>query len=218
MDQIELILASIVEALDLQHEDHVVDLGCGNGLVSERIAAITGSVLGIDVSPRLVEDARRFRATKNLGFAVGDFTDPALLADWPGAREVGTNWKWYAYEVIQHLAPEEMHAFLKTVAAKVQHAEGGPTGSLQLFLGSIPDLARIHSFYDTPERWDLFERNRAAGVEQIGTWWQQKDLQAMTEELGFQCRIMEQDSALYTSHYRFHALLTIPGRTRHHHA
>lgn len=218
VEHLALILKAIREALELSRQDHVVDLGCGNGLVSEGIASEVASVLGLDVSPRLVADANRFRAHETLRFAVGDFTDPALLADWPGTEEVGPVWKWYAYEVIQHLSAEELGLFLKTVASRVRSENSGPGESLRLFLGSIPDRARIRDFYDTPERWALYERNRAAGVEQIGTWWKQEDLQALAEASGFTCRILPQDPSLYTAHYRFHALLTIGGNNHAGHA
>jgi hypothetical protein len=210
-DQLDLILDAIVSALALEETDHVVDLGCGNGLVSERIGAQVEGVLGLDASLRLVEDAQCFRSTESLQFALGDLTATRLLPQWPGSRGVGETWKWYAYEVIQHLAPAEFRVFLANVAAKVYSKEDGPRGSLKLFLGSIPDRTRIRNFYDTPERWDLYERNSAAGTEQIGTWWTPEELHVLSAEAGFQCKILTQEPGLYTSHYRFHALLSIAG-------
>ena len=208
-EQLDLILRSIVDALDLNDTDHIVDLGCGNGLVSERIATKVRSVLGLDASPQLIEDAQHFRATDILKFAVGDFTDPQLLKMWPGSLGVGKTWKWYSYEVIQHLAPSEFKEFLNTISVKVRAGESGRSPELKLFLGSIPDRARIRAFYDTPERWAFYERNLSAGVEQIGTWWEQKELQNLAEEAGFCFQIIPQDPELYTSHYRFHALLSL---------
>lgn len=210
-EQLDLILEAIADALALETTDHVVDLGCGNGIVSERIASQVESVLGVDVSPQLVNDAQSFRATESLQFVLGDFTDKRLLSEWPGARETGVTWKWYAYEVIQHLSPLELKTFLTTVATKVRSEKTGPPKSLQLFLGSIPDRTRIHDFYDTPERWNFYKRNLAAGKEQIGTWWTPEELHSLAAEVGFGCQILPQKTALYTSHYRFHALLSIRG-------
>lgn len=211
-EQIDMILYAIRNALDLDECDHVVDLGCGNGLVSERIADKVASVLGLDASSRLIEDAQRFRATETLKFEVGDFTDPRLLSAWPGSRNPGKIWKWYSYEVIQHLTPVEFETFLATVSAKVQGDNKGSSPGLKLFLGSIPDRARIRDFYDTPERWEYYQRNLADGVEQIGTWWEQKELLELAEAAGFRCEIRPQNPKLYTSHYRFHALLSLPER------
>lgn len=205
-EQIALILTAITEALDLQASDHLVDLGCGNGLVSERIGPRVASVLGVDASPQLIADACRFRATEHLQFQLGDLADPALLADWPGERAPGPVWKWYSYEVIQHLAPEELKGFLERLAERL--SDGGV--SMRLFLGSIPDRDRLRAFYDTPERWAYYQRNLAAGVEQIGTWWGQEELRSLAEAAGFACSLEAQDPALYTAHYRFHALLTFP--------
>lgn len=210
-DQLDLILASIRSVLELQPTDHLVDLGCGNGLVTERVCAMVASVVGIDVSTQLIADANRFRATDSLKFEVGDFADPSLLESWPGEREVGSTWKWYSYEVIQHLNPEELRGFLEVVAGRFRARDQAEQTSLRLFLGSIPDQNHIRSFYNTPERWALYESNLAKGVEQIGTWWQQEELEALANDVGFACEITAQDPALYTAHYRFNALLTYPG-------
>jgi len=208
-EQIDMILQAIENALDLHEADHVVDLGCGNGLVSERIAVKVASVLGLDASPQLIEDAQRFRSTDTLKFAVGDFTDPQILSDWPGSLGVANIWKWYSYEVIQHLTHSELRSFLATVVAKVRNHEQGKSPGLRLFLGSIPDQAKIHAFYDTPQRWAHYERSLVEGVEQIGTWWEQDELRSLVEQAGFTFEVIPQERDLYTSHYRFHALLSL---------
>ena len=57
-------LVEAVDALDLQPDDRVLELGCGHGvavsLVCERL--ITGHVTAIDRSPRMIEAAARRNA------------------------------------------------------------------------------------------------------------------------------------------------------------
>jgi len=204
-DQLDLIIAAIRTALECRASDRIVDLGCGNGLITARVAQSVASVLGLDVSPTLVDDARRFHAGDATRFEVGDFSDPDLLSD--QAREFATadTVKLYAYEVLQHLTPDELELFLQATTARFD-------GAIKLFCGSIPDRARIRAFYDTPERWELYERNVAAGREQIGTWWSADELRDVAERAGFTCERREQDAELYTAHYRFDALLTRPAR------
>src|SRR4051794_35712470 len=48
-------------ATDVQPADRVLDIGCGTGLTTREAAraAFDGSVLGVDVSPAMLEHARR---------------------------------------------------------------------------------------------------------------------------------------------------------------
>ena len=76
---------------------------------------------------------------------------------------------------------------------------------IRLFAGSIPERAQLRVFYNTPERWDHYERCTAEGTEQIGHWWERDELIALCDELGLSCAPCDQPAALYTSHYRFDA-------------
>jgi len=71
----------LVERLDIKHGEHVLDVGCGTGLLAEHIAGLTGAsgyVLGIDPLPFRIELARA-RGRPGLAFRVGDAYDLAAL-------------------------------------------------------------------------------------------------------------------------------------------
>ena len=72
----------LIAQLQLRGDEHVLDVGCGDGKVSAEIAqaAPRGSVVGVDASPQMIEFARKtFLRNKipNLEFHVMD------------AREIG---------------------------------------------------------------------------------------------------------------------------------
>lgn len=52
----------------------VLDIGCGDGTYTEHLAAAAGSVTTYDLSPQLVDRARK-RGIPNATFAIGDVTD-----------------------------------------------------------------------------------------------------------------------------------------------
>jgi ubiquinone/menaquinone biosynthesis C-methylase UbiE len=67
----------LANALAISRGEHVLDVGCGTGLLAEHIADIvgpTGHVLGIDPLPLRIELARA-KARANLAFAVGNAYD-----------------------------------------------------------------------------------------------------------------------------------------------
>ena len=47
-EQLELIVQTIVERLDLSGKDKVLDLGCGNGLLTKKISTYTQEITGLD--------------------------------------------------------------------------------------------------------------------------------------------------------------------------
>jgi SAM-dependent methyltransferase len=64
-------------AVRIGRTDHVLDVGCGAGLTTREAArlAVSGSVLGVDVSASMLERARRLTAAEGLGnvrYELGD--------------------------------------------------------------------------------------------------------------------------------------------------
>ena len=63
----------LVEELDLQGTEAVLDLGCGDGSLTARIAelALRGEVVGIDASRSMIDTARG-KKSENLSFLLED--------------------------------------------------------------------------------------------------------------------------------------------------
>src|SRR5262245_46948571 len=68
------IVLPVIEKMRLAPEDNVLDVGCGAGWLSRRIAQLVpqGRVVGMDISDEMVRRARRASAENdNLIFVVG---------------------------------------------------------------------------------------------------------------------------------------------------
>jgi len=67
----------LIELLSIHNNVDVLDLGCGSGGITSKIAALTsGKVLGLDLSEGMIDEARRrYNLTANLGFMVGDVAE-----------------------------------------------------------------------------------------------------------------------------------------------
>lgn len=74
----------------------VVDLGCGNGYVTARLAKLGHKVIGIDVSSDGIEIARQ--AYPGIDFRVASVYDENLLTEFTGAVDCVL-----ALEVVEHL-------------------------------------------------------------------------------------------------------------------
>jgi SAM-dependent methyltransferase len=193
-EQIALLLGDITGHLNLGPADILLDLCCGNGLLTAHLAERCGSAVGIDYSRDLVEIARERNVSANTAY-LQKAAEDIVAADFPAGRpnKVSMN------AGLQH--------FTRDMVAKMMPAlREAADPQMLLFFTDVPDGNRIDAFYNTPERWAEYERRRAAGTEAIGTWWDRNDLTALMEIAGFEVTLVEPAPQRQTSHYRFDVL------------
>jgi ubiquinone/menaquinone biosynthesis C-methylase UbiE len=73
----------LIERLEIRSGEHVLDVGCGTGLLAEHVASLvgpSGSVVAVDPLPLRIEIAKR-KAKSNLMFAVDDAYGLETFAD-----------------------------------------------------------------------------------------------------------------------------------------
>jgi trans-aconitate methyltransferase len=66
--------SAILAELDVQHDDHILDIGCGDGQLTAQIAqtASSGRVLGIDSSPSFIDTAAKSFSAPNCAYVLHD--------------------------------------------------------------------------------------------------------------------------------------------------
>lgn len=193
-DQVDLIVESILCSLDLSAVDQVIDLGCGNGILTYQVAAHVANIIGFDISEPLIEAANRRCRLANCAFFVGDILDFD-----PSRLTTHGPYKIFTYEVFQHLSTEEGKYILDRIFSQARQ-------ETSFFAGSVPDQAKLGMFYNTPERQRLYQGNVRNNSEQIGHWWSREEINTISHELGIRCAFVEQDPRLYTAHYRFNVM------------
>jgi 2-polyprenyl-3-methyl-5-hydroxy-6-metoxy-1,4-benzoquinol methylase len=194
-EQVNLITETIRRQLKLCESDCIIDIGCGNGLLTSRLASYVGEICGFDVSEVLIQAAQRRYRNHNCRFVVED----VLTSDFLNLTSQVPS-KIVAYEVLQHLSSTET----KALFAKIRDAI--PDG-IRFFVGSVPDFELIRQFYNTRERWQRYEENMGQNTEQIGHWWNREEIALICAGLNLECQFLDQDPRLYTSHYRFDVLV-----------
>jgi SAM-dependent methyltransferase len=193
-DQIELLVAAITQRLDLRSDDTLLDLCCGNGLITARLAPFCGAAVGIDYSLELIEVAREHHAMPNTVYLhraaseihLSDFCNGA-----PNKACVNAGLQYFTEVMVERL--------LASLRALAQHR-------FVLFCSDVPDAAKLNDFYDTPERRVEFEQRRAAGTEAIGTWWDRDHLRSLFAAAEYAVSLIEPEPRRGTAHYRFDVL------------
>ncbi|MBZ0297078.1 MAG: class I SAM-dependent methyltransferase [Anaerolineae bacterium] len=84
-----LIAPTVEKMLNIEPGQRVLDVACGNGIFSRRLADLGASVVAADFSPRLIELARQHTTehTEHIRYQVADATDEAQLLALAGDGE-----------------------------------------------------------------------------------------------------------------------------------
>ncbi len=185
--QIDRIVEAIQSNLQLSADDHVLDIGCANGLLSYSIAEKAATLTGIDLSEELIRIAGKYRSRSNISY----FTDDIFSFNLEGSK---IN-KIYMYEVLQHFSYGRFRQLLRALQTHLR--------AFRFFIGGIPDAHRLFKFYNDDEKKRFYFNTLEQEQPHMGTWWYADHLQMVCEELGLASKIIEQHPDLYTAHYRF---------------
>lgn len=195
MELLQRISDRIVEELDLQPNHRVLDLCCGNGLLSAELARRCRRVIGVDFCKSLVAETPRW-GQRNIAMVVGDVDEIRFL---PACFDRVT-----VFAALQHLSEAEVARLLARLERWLR-----PGGVV--LLTDIPDRARMWSFYDDAGREsDYFEALRG-DAPILGTWFDRSWLEKAAAHVGFiePCSV-DQPEDWWFAHYRFDFLCTKP--------
>jgi len=191
-NQVQLIVDNMRRSLGLNASDSVLDLCCGNGLLTRRYAPLVKGVVGVDYTPGLIDMALQLNRYQNIEYVNADVLElnPRYIR--------GVN-KVVMYEALQHFTAEEFSSLL----GGLKDLEEGA----RFFVGSIPDKAKLRAYYDTEDKYDFYLRREAEGAPHIGRWWLYEEIDQISSLNGFKTHHLQQASSLYTAYYRFDVIL-----------
>jgi cyclopropane fatty-acyl-phospholipid synthase-like methyltransferase len=183
----------VVNALELNGKDSVLDLCCGNGVITYRCAQHCLKVAGVDFSEPLIRIARSHFERQNVEYILADIRQlPETVTRRPCS-------KVYMYEAIQHFSTEEVESLLHVL--QQSDAREAP-----IFFASVPDNDRLWEFYNTPARRSEYHRRLREGTEAIGHWWTSDEMIELGQRCGYSVEIRSPNPILHVAHYRFDAL------------
>lgn len=189
----------IIVSLQLGQADHVLDMCCGNGLISYELAAVARQVTGVDFAQHLVDTAQAFKARPNIRYCTGDVTQ-SLAALVGGVANIPN--KLLMNDALAYFEPEALAVIVDNV---VRGLDGR---SFRFLLTGVPSDALKWNFYDNPQRKRRYEENLLAGDctnDGIGRWWSVAEIEAVAAAHGLRVQVVNQPHGI--SNYRMDALI-----------
>lgn len=181
-------LAQIDNILKVGPDDHLLDLGAGNGLISKPFSKKCRSVTAVDISSGLLNQIDR-KEFPNIDVVIGD------------ARTVQFAERSFSkgamYTVLQHFTEKETIHIFESV-----HTWLVPGGTF--LIGDIPDVDRLWTFFNTPERVNAYFNSIRHETPILGTCFKRDFLEKLAMYTGFSAyATLDQDPELINAHYRF---------------
>jgi len=191
-DQLLLIDESINNGLQIKNEDHILDLGCGNGALASRLYGFFNSYIGVDPSQYLVDIGNKFFSDRQHAFVCNDAV--GFLRQ--EAHSYCFN-KVLCYGALPYLSTVDVKSVLSLLNSNFPAVE-------LIFLGNIPDREMAVQYYGK-------ERLREADLDsektQIGIWYGHEELKQIAKETGWCATVKLMPEDYYQAHYRYNLVL-----------
>ena len=191
---VEQITKRIVHYLDLQPSDILIDVCCGNGMISRQLAQYCQKVIAVDISPQQIALANQFNAAENITYLVGDALNLSEIVHYQ-ANKINL---YFSFQYLDSLQKGEKAL---SEMKKCLLSEG------KIFIGDVPEKERCKHFYTSlrSKIWFLYYelRNR----NPMGKFWSYKEMYFIAKKTGFTIEKIAQPAKLPYSHYRCDFLL-----------
>lgn len=194
--QIMLIVNAITAGLSLRQSDFVLDLACGNGALSSYLFDQCAGLLGVDISPYLIEVACNvFSRPPDYRFCAGDMI--SYVKNESNATRFN---KTLIYAGLQYFRKPDVIAVLKSLNERFTRLE-------RVFIGNVPNRREAkRALQDRIATETELDDHEA----RIGVWYFPEEFQALAEEAGWSASVSYMPAEFYASGYRFDVTLARP--------
>ena len=195
------IAADIRNRLSVSEKDVILDVCCGNGALTKRIAVSCRKITGVDFSLQLLERAKKIASDEqilNIEYQLSD----VLKID--GLFSAGTFDKIYCYFSFQYFNAVNRSSLLKKMKQLLK-----PGG--MIFIGDVPDRRKKWNFYPNKfkyyrERISHLVKGREGECD-LGWWIGPNEMEDWCASNNLECKVLSQEPDLPHAHYRFDVLI-----------
>ena len=184
-DQLEILTQNIYDLVgDLSETDTIIDMGCGTGIIAEKLLWKYKGQKLVLVDPNLENINKCKKLFGNLPIVrFYNFDHNQTL------QLVTKDTVLFTYEVIQHIESNAARDFILSLFQK---------NVSKIIFGGVPDLNRRDYFYENRSLKPTVKDN---SDDVIGQWFEDSFFLDLSSD-NYEANITRQNN-LYTTHYRF---------------
>ncbi|MDP5171535.1 MAG: class I SAM-dependent methyltransferase [Bacteroidia bacterium] len=187
-EDIEKLAGHLAHLLDLQPGDRLLDLCCGNGLLTQRLATRCADITGVDLAPAMIQTAKAQFSAPNISYLVGNVVEVDRLVNGPFDKIL----LHFSFQYLERKEGEQALAAMSKLLT--------PTG--RIVLGDVPERERLVNFYRNPLIRARYKLDRLRGKDNMGKFWSTAELQQAIAPLGLQLNRKAQPEGFPYAHYR----------------
>lgn len=194
-----LTIRRISELLSLESDDHVLELCCGNGLMTFDLADRVSKVTAVDFADHLIEAARKLKPRSNIQYFCADAREAVSVC----LKESDRPTKVLMNAALAYFDSSDLTAIL---GGLLRHNRGQ---AFRALFTDVPNEDWMLRFYNTPERLARYTENQKRPLNDndgLGQWWNPRELEKIASTFNFEISILPQPEAL--SDYRMDVLIS----------
>ena len=196
-DEFNLYIQNIKNKVLLNKKDILLDLGCGNGVVTFALSKYVDKIIGVDFSNPLITNAKKYKLKKNIHYIEANIIDTKIYEFCCNYNKVLIN------AVLQYLTIDDFDKLLYILTINSNNR------LKNIFITDILDANRKWDFFRTfRQKLDylikikLFKKSFG-----LGKWWDKNEIITLANKYKLSYKFYDQNKKLSSSNYRFDVLL-----------
>jgi ubiquinone/menaquinone biosynthesis C-methylase UbiE len=194
VSQSDKVLKELIEHIkllgDIQPHHNVLDVCCGNGMVTSGLSAYCNSITGIDLSDKLIAEAHKQHP--HISFDTADVINDNLY-DKLNQQQFDRITLCFSFQYF-----ETPQAGLKVIEnLKKVLASGG-----KIILTDVPDSRYFLVYYNTLKKLAQLAWKMARNQNDMGKFWSVSELNWIAQQTGLKGIHVKQPTHLPYAHYR----------------
>ncbi|NOT35755.1 MAG: methyltransferase domain-containing protein [Saprospiraceae bacterium] len=191
---LDKIALRVISQLELQPEDSLLDLCCGNGLLTNLISKHCRQVDAVDISSNLIRKAQDKYNSGKIQFINSDVLTYASYKKYD---------KILLYFSFQYIDTFEKGKDLIKNVIRMSNP------NTRILIGDIPDIQKLSVYYpSTIDRLKYHIKNQFQNSD-MGKFWSPSELDSICQSLKLKGEHIAQESWQPYSNYRFDYLITL---------
>jgi SAM-dependent methyltransferase len=192
-EEVTTLVDHVRELLQLRAGDVLLDLACGNGVLSARLFHGCAGYTGVDRSAYLIEIAKEhFERPPGYVFFHGDAAEFTRSVERPESFT-----KILCFGAFQYLPPATVDGLMRAVSERFPNAH-------RFVLGELPERERAGRFFHD----GYTDRDLEEHQSQIGRWWSTEEVSDLAARFGWDVATTRMPQDFFNAKYRFDAILT----------